>query len=576
MLLLLLVLAQDPLQLGRQALAGGRLDEAETHLQAALAANPPRVFEVHYALGRLYLQKRDYARARESFEASLTRAPRFSPAYVGRARAALFLGDMEGGLADLKTARGLPEAPPEAELLEKDVELYVTRGANAEIAPIRELSSAREYLRAGVFLLARQKESEALRALRIASAIDDQNPVSFLALAERGEPAPDLYPDLPSEFQGARQAFEAGDLDKASAAAEGIVRRRALFVPARLLLVEAALSEKRLVDALVRLDELASALPPVLELHARAARVALEAEAYELAECSASSALALEPSDPALVFVLAQAQLDAGKADAAVATCERAIAAGAASAPIYFVLGNALHGKMEIAGSIAALSKAVELDPQAAEDIASFALSSLTTEDYRSLRSLLEAHVETHRDNVNTLYSLGVMSLREGELEKAQGYFERVRDLAPRDGQAYYNLALLHQRAGREDLAREAMARFEEIEADEERLWQEGHRLSDLRIRAQSAEPGEKVEILTKLVAIPNAETPDDYVLLGDALLAAGRLEEAREAFTKGRTQKARDRAALDGLTRVSEALGEKDRAAAYAKAAALLSRRCP
>ena len=65
--------AQDPLQLGRQALAAGRLDEAEAHLRAAFAANPPRVFEVHYALGRLYLQKRDYARARASFDACLAR-----------------------------------------------------------------------------------------------------------------------------------------------------------------------------------------------------------------------------------------------------------------------------------------------------------------------------------------------------------------------------------------------------------------------------------------------------------------------------------------------------------------------
>jgi tetratricopeptide (TPR) repeat protein len=105
MVFLLLLLSQDPLQLGRQALAAGRLDEAETHLQAALAANPPRVFEVHYALGRLYLQKRDYARARESFEACVARAPRFSPAYVGRARAALFLGDIEGGLGE-RASRG--------------------------------------------------------------------------------------------------------------------------------------------------------------------------------------------------------------------------------------------------------------------------------------------------------------------------------------------------------------------------------------------------------------------------------------------------------------------------------------
>ena len=136
LLLSLALVAQDPLQLGRQALAAGRLDEAEAHLQAALAANPPRVFEVHYALGRLHLQKRDYTRARESFDACLARAPRFSPAYVGRARAALFVEDVEPALADLKIARSFPDAPPEGELLEKDTELYVSRGASASTTPL--------------------------------------------------------------------------------------------------------------------------------------------------------------------------------------------------------------------------------------------------------------------------------------------------------------------------------------------------------------------------------------------------------------------------------------------------------
>lgn len=572
--------AQDARELGRQALAAGRLDEAEAHLQAALAANPPRIFEVHYALGRLYLQKRDYLRARESFDACLARAPRFSPALVGRARAALFLEDVEAGLAGLKAARSSPDAPPEAELLENDVEMYVSRGTRASSASIQDLSSAREYLRLGASFLARGQTDAAIRSLRVASAIDDLNPIPFLFLKERSEEPPLLYPELPAEFLLLRQAFEAGDFDKAASAADAILKRRALFVPARLLLLEGASARKRFVDALVQYDELIIQLPPLFEIHARAARLALEAEAYELAECSASQALEIEPSDPTLLFLLAQAQLEAGKAKEAIATCERAIASGAATAPIYFTLGNALHGRMEIASSIAALQKAVELDPQAAEDIASFALSSLTTEEYRNLRSLLEAHVESHRDNVNTLYSLGVMCLREGELDKARDYLERVQKLAPKDVQAYYNLALLHQRAGREDLAREAMAWFQELKAEEDALWQEGHRLSDVRIRGENAavrgELEEAIATFTELVKTRNEETLGDYVRLGEALLAAGRLEEAREAFESSLSQTARDAAGLEGLSRVAAGLGDSKKSAAYGAAAALLTRRCP
>jgi tetratricopeptide (TPR) repeat protein len=577
---LLALAAQDPRELGRQALAAGRLEEAEAHLLAALAANPPRVFEIHYALGRLYLQKRDYSRARDSFGASIARAPRFSPAYVGRARAALFLEDLEVGIADLKAARSSPDAPPEAALLENDLELYVSRGAKASPESIQDLSSAREYLRFGASLLARDRSDAAIRSLRVASAIDDQNPIPFLFLKERGEEPEPPFPELAAEFVLARQAFEAGDFDRASSAAEAILKRRELFVPARLLILDAATARKRFVDALVQYHELESRLPPLFELHARAARLALEAGAYELAECSAASALSIAPTDPTLLFLLAQAQLEAGKAKESIATCERAIASGIATAPIYFTLGNALHGRMEIASSIAALRKAVELDPQAAEDIASFALSSLTTEDHRNLRALLEAYVESHPRSVNTLYSLGVMSLREGELETARGYLERVRDLAPKDVQAYYNLALLHQRAGREDLALAAMARFQELKAEEEALWQEGHRLSDVRIRGENAaargELEEAIAAFTELVKTRTEETPADTVLLGEALLAAGRIDEAERAFESARTQTAKDAAALEGLSRVAAARGDSGKSAAYGDAAALLKRRCP
>jgi len=566
-LLALLLAAQDPLQLGRQALAAGKLEEAEANLLAALAASPPRVFEVHYALGRLYLQKRDYVRAREAFDACLARAPRFAPALVGRARAALFEGDLEAGLGDLKAAAVLPDAPAEAQLLDKDVELYVSRTVSP--GAIEDLSSARAYLRAGVSFLSRGETEAAVRSFLVAAAIDDLNPIAFLLLKERGELPPPPYPELPADFLRARAPLD-------SAAAEAILERRPLFVPARLLLLDTALREKRSVDALVQYDKLLRELPPLFEIEAPAARLALEAEANELAECHAARALERKPQDPALVVLLAEAQLRAGKADAAIATCERAILSGIAPAPVYFTLGNALHGKMEIGASIAALRKAVEMDPQAAEDIASFALSSLTTEDYESLRSLLEAHVETHRDSVNTLYSLGVMSLREGELEKARGYLERVRELAPKNAQAYYNLALVHQRSGNGELAREAMARFQEIKAEEEALWQEGHRRSNLRLRAERAGLEEKLAILTELVKIQTEETPGDFVLLGEGLLLAGRLEEARDAFEKGRTQTARNLAALEGLSRAEAALGHTRKSSDYAEAAAMLKGRCP
>jgi len=124
------------------------------------------------------------------------------------------------------------------------------------------------------------------------------------------------------------------------------------------------------------------------------------------------------------------------------------------------------------------------------------------------------------------------------------------------------------------------MARFQVLRAEEDALWQEGHRLSDRRIRGENAaakgELAEAIAIFGELVKTRTEETPGDYVRLGEALLAAGRPEEARQAFESARTQKARDAAALEGLSRVAAALGDSEKSAAYGEAAALLKRRCP
>jgi tetratricopeptide (TPR) repeat protein len=468
-LLWLVFLAQDPRELGREALAEGRLDEAETHFQAALASNPPRVFEVHYALGRLYLQKRDYPRARESFDACLSRAPRFAPALVGRARASLFLEDMEAAVADLTAARSLPDAPAESQLLESDIDLYLSRGAGASPGPIQDPQRERVSAgRRGPSVRGKNRRRVALFSRRLGHRRSEPDRVPVLERARRRSAAalsdasfrvsPRARCFREERFRGCRGR------SRENPRAPSRVRARAATPPGIARGGEAVGRCPRSVRE--------AGLGASARLRASRPRqpARAPAEAHGLAECHALRALELKPQEPTMLFLLAESQLGAGDAAEAIATCERAIASGAATAPVYFTLGNALHGRMEIAASIAALRRAVELDPQAAEDIASFALSSLTTEDFRSLRSLLEAHVEEHPRNLNTLYSLGVMSLREGELEKARKYLERVREIAPRDVQAHYNLALLHQRAGREDLARESMARFQELKAEEDAL----------------------------------------------------------------------------------------------------------
>lgn len=582
-LLLLLALAaqsSDLLQLGRQALAEGRLDEAESHLKSALAANLPGVFQVYFALGRVYLQKRDFVAAREAFTQSVARAPRFGPALLGRARASLFLENVDSGLADLKAAQAVPDPPPEANILEKQLTLFASptsalSESEATQPLVEDLASADAYLALGAHYLAKGEDAKAVQALRIAQAMDDQNPVTFLFLKGRSEPPPP-YPVLYFDFQTARAAFEKGDDDAAAATARRILEQRPLFVPGRLLLIHIAETRRQDLDALVGYHDLIERLPEVpAALRIQVARLAYRLGAYELAECSA---LAAEPGDADLFYLLASAQLHAGKAEKAIETCRRAIDRGLSTAPIYFALGEAHHARMQIGESIAALQKAIELDPQAAENIAAFALSSLTTEQYASLRKVLEAHVQSHPDNINTLYSLGVTYLRDGETEKARGYFERVRALAPRQAQVYYNLALICQRQRRQDEAGQALERFRELKEEEEKEWLEGRRIHDERLKGKDALARRDflsaVEVFTRLADM-RAHEAGDLVGLGQGLLGAGRPAEAREAFDKALKEAPYQPDALGEIAGALDSLGQKEEAERYRASAALLKESC-
>ena len=113
----------------------------------------------------------------------------------------------------------------------------------------------------------------------------------------------------------------------------------------------------------------------------------------------------------------------------------------------------------------------------------------MTTEDYRALRDLLEEHVGTHSDNVNTLYSLAVMHVRDGELDEAERLFLRVEKLVPKRAQVHYNLAMIYARHGREEDAGVAMDRFREVKGLENEEWERQNRINARRLAARKRPP---------------------------------------------------------------------------------------
>ena len=287
-----------------------------------------------------------------------------------------------------------------------------------------------------------------------------------------------------------------------------------------------------------------------------------EWEADDLATCLAKRALASMPGEGSLHHLLAAGLAAGGQIEAAIEACRRAIELGVEESSVYKLLGDIYFGKLEVAEAIAAYSRALELDPGTAETLASFVVSSLTTDDYEALKYLLEKHVEAHPENVNTLYSLGVMSLRDNDLAAAGRYFEKLVEVAPTHTQVYYNLGQIYLRAGRQEEGQAAMERFRELKAEEDENWLVVNRSHALRIDARDAvaqgDPGKGVQMYARLVE-QDAAAPEDYLEAGEACLSMGDAAAAAAWFERLLEFSPYNRRALEGLVTAAHMLGHQE-----------------
>ena len=94
---------------GMVLLEAGDLQSAEALFREVLEAQPRRPYRVWHLLGRVELLRRDGGKARESFDRALLLAPRFGPALLGRARAAVLLGELDRALAGPKLLADMAE-----------------------------------------------------------------------------------------------------------------------------------------------------------------------------------------------------------------------------------------------------------------------------------------------------------------------------------------------------------------------------------------------------------------------------------------------------------------------------------
>jgi tetratricopeptide (TPR) repeat protein len=129
----------------------------------------------------------------------------------------------------------------------------------------------------------------------------------------------------------------------------------------------------------------------------------------------------------------------------AVALWEDNVQKSPEKARVHGNLGSAYLASGRPAEARRAFEKAIELDPSLVAVLTSLANLHIDhTQEWSEAGRLLDEVLERAPDYAPAYVSLGVISLRRGELSTAAGLFEKALDLDERDQAALYNLGAVH------------------------------------------------------------------------------------------------------------------------------------
>ena len=309
-----------------------------------------------------------------------------------------------------------------------------------------------------------------------------------------------LVVDLPGQPEPVNlllQAYlQAGRADEATKALEAAVGLQPQFVP---MLAELYERQRRWADAAGAYARAIERAPKNLELRTRLAAVLLS----DGGDAEVGRALGLleqvrreSPADRRVLYLLAQAQREAGKLDDAEATARQLMALAPGSPTGAYVLGLVLGQKRQYRGVVETL-----------EPIVGASASSSAAGDGGDL--------------VPALLQLGFAYLELGEADRALATFERAQKMSPGDPTIEFSLIEAQLAARRYAEAAALAKKMRSAQPANQHL---------LRLEAEALRQSGKGDEGTALLADAIASRPDDvagYIALAEFESARGRYEAA-------------------------------------------------
>ena len=363
-----------------------------------------------------------------------------------------------------------------------------------------------------------------------------------------------------------------GDHEAAVIALLEALERRPGYLPAQVMLAQAALEAGAVDESFASYEDLAAAHPGVPEVHYGLGRIHAERGQAEAAVKHLSHACELFPAFGAAHFALAKVYRDqgeAGKAREHLALYQKDktgwptlddplladIVALRNSATDHLRRGIHLAEQGQLPEAAAAHEAALEADPRLVQAHINLIRIYGELEDEARAEEHYRAAVEQEPNRAEIHYNYGVFLTSRQRTDEAADAFRRVLELAPDHAEALNNYAYLLMTSGRLDEAK----RFYRAAIESQPDLRSAH-FNLGRILVNQEKIWEAIVHFRQTLTPEDDETPLCTYALAAALARVGIKEEALEYMEQAR-QKARARGQLDLLASIEKDLGRLEQA---------------
>ncbi len=258
-----------------------------------------------------------------------------------------------------------------------------------------------------------------------------------------------------------------------------------------------------------------------------AAQVAAELQDFDGAEALFRSIAASYPDQERLAYALARVEYRAGKFSESLDTLRRTIAAGHESSEIYNLLGWCLYKKEDAKGAVAAMDRAIALDPGEESNYVDVGMMLLENHLFDGAMTAAEKAIEVAPGSSGGRRLKGQIEFKLGHVNDAEALYTRAVELNPSDEGAVLGLATAQLDVGKSAEAEATLKKgIERLPRSgvlyqaygTMLLWDKGRESADVEARA--------VELLRKAETL-DSNLADAHYQLGKVALREGNIREA-------------------------------------------------